>query len=129
MVVPVGGVVGRHVGQHQLGAGGLDGPPQLVWHPNPDILKGLGAHANRPTLLVGFAAETGDAEGEADAKRARKGADWVVGNDVVADPMGGADNKVVLATAAGVEHWERMSKTQVARRLADRIAQELKPTT
>lgn len=101
------------------------GPPQLHWAENPDILAGLAASAKRPRLLVGFAAETENVVEEARAKRLRKGCDWIVANDVSGDVMGGADNQVHLVTGAGVESWERASKSDVARRLAQRIADAL----
>jgi len=101
------------------------GPPQLHWAENPDILAGLAASAKRPKLLIGFAAETQNIVEEAKAKRARKGCDWIVANDVSGDVMGGADNQVHLVTDAGVESWERTSKSDVARRLAQRIADAL----
>ncbi len=94
---------------------------------NPDILATLSIPgATRPRLVVGFAAETDDVEAHARAKLARKGCDWIVANDV-SEPgvMGGADNRVTLFTATGVEHWERARKDEVARRLADRIAATL----
>jgi phosphopantothenoylcysteine decarboxylase / phosphopantothenate---cysteine ligase len=48
-----------------------------------------------------------------------------VANDVgVAGTMGGDENAVALVTAGGIERWERMAKAEVARRLAQRIAQE-----
>ncbi len=78
-----------------------------------------------PGLLVGFAAETGDVTENARAKLAAKGADWIVANDVSGDVLGGADNSVHLVTADGVEDWPRMSKAEVATRLADRIAEAL----
>jgi len=102
------------------------GPPRLEWEPTPDILATLAASASRPRLLVGFAAETRDVEAEAIAKRTRKGADWIVANDVSGDVMGGEDNKVHLIGADGTESWEHMSKTEVARRLAQRIAEALR---
>jgi phosphopantothenoylcysteine decarboxylase/phosphopantothenate--cysteine ligase len=58
-------------------------------------------------------------------KRARKGCDWIVANDVSGDVMGGAENAVHLVTEAGVEDWPRMPKDEVARRLAQRIAETL----
>src|SRR3546814_19694508 len=61
----------------------------------------------------------------ATAKRARKGCDWIVANDVSGDVMGGSDNTVHLVTDAGVESWERLPKPMVAARLAQRIAEEL----
>ncbi|MBS0502759.1 MAG: bifunctional phosphopantothenoylcysteine decarboxylase/phosphopantothenate--cysteine ligase CoaBC [Proteobacteria bacterium] len=100
-------------------------PPALALTENPDILAGLGRDARKPRLLVGFAAETNDVVTNARAKLARKGADWIVANDVSGDVMGGANNRVHLVTASGVEDWEAMPKGQVAARLADRIADAL----
>ncbi|MFD1612440.1 bifunctional phosphopantothenoylcysteine decarboxylase/phosphopantothenate--cysteine ligase CoaBC [Sphingomonas tabacisoli] len=100
-------------------------PPTLALAENPDILAGLGRDPRRPRLVVGFAAETNDVIINATAKRARKGADWIVANDVSGDVMGGADNRVHLVTEAGVEDWEPMPKEQVAAKLAERIADAL----
>jgi phosphopantothenoylcysteine decarboxylase/phosphopantothenate--cysteine ligase len=102
-----------------------DGPPPLVWQPNPDILLALAESRHRPRLLVGFAAETGNVLAEAEAKRDRKGCDWIVANDVSGDVMGGERNAVHLVTAAGAESWEEAPKDEVARRLAERIADAL----
>jgi phosphopantothenoylcysteine decarboxylase/phosphopantothenate--cysteine ligase len=102
-----------------------DGPPTLEWSANPDILAELAADARRPRLLIGFAAETRDVEAEAAAKRTRKGADWILANDVSGDVMGGERNEIHLITADGTEHWEKASKTEVARRLARKIADAL----
>jgi phosphopantothenoylcysteine decarboxylase / phosphopantothenate---cysteine ligase len=102
-----------------------DGPPDLRWHENPDILAALSASPGRPRLLVGFAAETDDVLASARAKRERKGCDWIVANDVSRGVMGGDVNQVHLVTAAGVEGWDEAPKEEVARRLAERIADEL----
>ena len=77
--------------------------------------------------MVGFAAETDDLMANAQAKRARKNADWIVANDVSPETgiMGGAENAVHLITADGVEDWPRLAKDEVARRLAARIAAAL----
>jgi phosphopantothenoylcysteine decarboxylase/phosphopantothenate--cysteine ligase len=101
------------------------GPPVLDWRRTPDILAGLATHDQRPGLIVGFAAETENVAGEAAAKRARKGADWIVANDVSGDVMGGDANAVHLITGSGSESWDLMSKAEVARRLAQRIANAL----
>ncbi len=101
------------------------GPPSLAWEHNPDILAGLTASRDRPRLLVGFAAETENVVETASAKRLAKGCDWIVANDVSSDVMGGDNNAVHLITNAGTESWERASKTEIARRLAERIADEL----
>lgn len=102
-----------------------EAPPALALAENPDILAMLARSAHRPGLVVGFAAETEQVIEHATAKRTRKGADWIVANDVSGDVMGGDANTVHLVTADGVESWERMPKGEVARRLADRIADAL----
>lgn len=102
---------------------GADTDVALKLVENPDILKSIGTRKkDRPTLVIGFAAETSDVEKHARGKLSRKGADWVIANDVSGDVMGGADNQVLLVSRAGVERWPRMAKTEVAIRLADRIA-------
>lgn len=83
------------------------GAPPLELVQNPDILAGLAADRPRPdTLVVGFAAETGDASGDvlahARAKLARKGCDLLVLNDVSGGAVFGAeDNEAVLLVADG----------------------------
>ncbi|MEO1641023.1 MAG: bifunctional phosphopantothenoylcysteine decarboxylase/phosphopantothenate--cysteine ligase CoaBC [Pseudomonadota bacterium] len=106
-------------------AGGL---PQLEFAENPDILATVSQMgAGRPKLVVGFAAETDDVVANATTKRARKGCDWIVANDVSPETgiMGGAENAVTLVTADGAEAWDRMPKTAVAQKLAERIAEAL----
>ncbi|HEV7267187.1 MAG TPA: bifunctional phosphopantothenoylcysteine decarboxylase/phosphopantothenate--cysteine ligase CoaBC [Falsiroseomonas sp.] len=101
-------------------------PPEIRLALNPDILASIAAHATqRPRLVVGFAAETENVVEHAQQKRARKGCDWIVANDVSGDVMGGAENAVHLVTATGVEDWPRLPKEDVARRLAARIAEAL----
>ena len=102
-----------------------DGPPRLDWASNPDVLAGLAAGAQRPRLLVGFAAETENVAEAAAAKREKKGCDWIVANDVSGDVMGSETNQVQLITACGSEQWAPMTKAEVARRLAERIADAL----
>jgi phosphopantothenoylcysteine decarboxylase/phosphopantothenate--cysteine ligase len=105
------------------------GAPVIELVANPDILASVAAAGpRRPTLVVGFAAETEDAVANAIAKRVNKGADWIVANDVAGDVMGGDTNTVHLVTADGVEDWPRLAKTGVARRLATRIANALTRT-
>lgn len=95
---------------------------------NPDILAALcAAGADRPRLVVGFAAETEDVVANARAKRAAKGCDWIVANDVSesAGVFGGDRNSVHVIDGGGVESWEPAAKSEVARRLAARIAAAL----
>ena len=106
---------------------GPDGPPALRMAENPDILATLGHGANRPRLVIGFAAETDDVEANAHAKLTRKGADWIVANDVSHEHgvMGGDANTVAIVSADGVERWATASKDEVARKLVERIAAAL----
>ena len=110
-----------------------EGPPALQMVENPDIPAGVGHHAKRPMLVVGFAAETQDLLKNAEAKLKRKGADLIVANDVSHDSgvgeagvMGGDRNRVRIVSASGVEEWPEMSKDEVAARLAALIAERLK---
>jgi phosphopantothenoylcysteine decarboxylase / phosphopantothenate---cysteine ligase len=94
---------------------------------NPDILATLAVPGpGRPQLVVGFAAETHGLIDHAAEKLAQKGCDWIVANDV-SQPgiMGGDENAITLISAAGPESWPRMRKTEVAARLAHRIAKAL----
>ena len=103
-------------------------PPGLVLVENPDILATLShLNANRPDLVIGFAAETENLLAHAEAKLKRKGCDWIVANDVSAEHgvMGGDDNQVHLLTRSGVEPWPPMSKEAVAARLARRIGEAM----
>ena len=102
--------------------------PALELVPNPDILATIAAAGpHRPRLVVGFAAETNDLMENAQAKRQRKNADWIVANDVSPSTgiMGGEENAVHILSAEGVEDWPRVRKTEVARRLAEKIAATL----
>jgi phosphopantothenoylcysteine decarboxylase/phosphopantothenate--cysteine ligase len=101
-------------------------PPVLTLEANPDILATLSAKGTaRPRLVVGFAAETERVVEQAAAKRTRKGCDWIVANDVSGGAFGADANRVHLITAAGTEDWPLLPKTDIAARLADRIARTL----
>lgn len=100
-------------------------PPTIELVENPDILRTLSVQAPRPGLVIGFAAETGDLEGRARAKLARKECDWILANDVSPGTgvFGGDTNQVVLLTGPGpAEAWPELDKLALARRLAARIA-------
>jgi phosphopantothenoylcysteine decarboxylase/phosphopantothenate--cysteine ligase len=102
--------------------------PALKLAANPDILATIAqAGPQRPHLVIGFAAETEDLIENAKGKRARKGADWIVANDVWpgTGAMGGDRTQVHLITAAGVEDWPPMSKDEMAARLLARAADAL----
>lgn len=102
--------------------------PTLNMTENPDVLATLSAAGNaRPQLVIGFAAETENIVANAQAKRESKGCDWLLANDVSLESgtFGGADNTIHLISADGVEDWPRMSKEDVAERLAERIVATL----
>jgi phosphopantothenoylcysteine decarboxylase/phosphopantothenate--cysteine ligase, prokaryotic len=101
-----------------------EGAPTLALTENPDILKTVGHHPQRPALVVGFAAETADVIANAQAKLARKGADFIVANDVSPETgiMGGSRNRVRIVSKDGIEDWPDLDKDEVAIRLAERIA-------
>lgn len=102
------------------------GPPNIALEENPDILATIAKkHKKRPDLVIGFAAETENVEEFARAKIAKKGCDWIVANDVSGDVMGGAENQVLLITKKKTDHWPRMAKDAVARKLAAEIAAAL----
>jgi phosphopantothenoylcysteine decarboxylase/phosphopantothenate--cysteine ligase len=99
--------------------------PALELVENPDILATLAARGGRrPHLVIGFAAETENVVDNAIAKRRKKGCDWIVANDVsaAAGTFGGDANLVHLIDDDGAETWPRLPKDDVARRLAQRIA-------
>ncbi len=105
-----------------------DGLPVMEFAENPDILKRVSQmEKGRPQLVVGFAAETNEVIDHATAKRLRKGCDWIIANDVspATGIMGGSENAVVLISEDGAEAWPRMSKDEVARQLAERMANAL----
>lgn len=102
-------------------------PAPLQLAENPDILKTIGHHANRPGLVIGFAAETQDVEANGRRKLEAKGADIIVANDVspATGIMGGDRNRVKLISASGIEEWPDLRKDEVADRLAALVAERL----
>jgi phosphopantothenoylcysteine decarboxylase / phosphopantothenate---cysteine ligase len=112
--------------------GAKAGMPKLELSENADILKTI-AHlppGQRPSLIIGFAAETENVLEHAKKKRKSKGCDWIVANDVSPETgiMGGNRNTVHIVTAAGVEDWPEMDKDKVAERLVERASAELSNT-
>ena len=100
-------------------------PPALILTENPDILATVSGDRKRPRLLIGFAAETEHIVRHAQEKRKRKGADWIIANDVSGDVMGGDANAVHIVTGEGVEYLPEMPKDQVAAALIERIARAI----
>ncbi|MEK9684925.1 MAG: bifunctional phosphopantothenoylcysteine decarboxylase/phosphopantothenate--cysteine ligase CoaBC [Rhodospirillaceae bacterium] len=98
--------------------------PVIETTENPDILKTIANRANnRPDLVIGFAAETGDVVGKARPKLRRKGCDWILANDVSigTGTFGGDLNTIHMIQEAGTEHWPEMTKVRVADCLVEKI--------
>ena len=106
-------------------------PPALRLTENPDVLAMVSVSDKRPKLVIGFAAETERVVENAKDKRKRKGADWIIANDVSGgigkSVMGGEVNAVHIVTAKAVEDLPEMAKDQVARAIVERIVDALKP--
>lgn len=100
-------------------------PAPLALTENPDILATLAKHKKRPKLLIGFAAETEKIVEHAQAKLAKKGCDWIVANDVSGDVMGGENNAFHIVTKSGVESWPDSPKDVIARKLMEKVADEI----
>ena len=103
-------------------------PASLELTANPDILAELSkAGDQRPSLVIGFAAETENVVAQAQEKLARKGCDWILANDVApaSGTFGGENNQINLIRAEGVEPWPQMTKVAVAERLCREIAATL----
>mgnify|MGYP002776996887 CR=1 FL=1 len=128
MVAAVADWKSRHVAAEKMKKRG-SAPPALILAENPDILAAVAAGRKRPPLLIGFAAETENVIENAKAKRKRKGADWIVANNVagkVGDSvMGGDLNQVHIVTAQGIESLPEMPKEDVARALVAKAAEVL----
>ncbi len=102
--------------------------PEIKLVENPDILKTVSERTeNRPALVIGFAAETGNAVAEASKKLKRKGCDWIVANDVSPEGgvFGGDKNTVHLIGLPAAQSWPEMSKEEVAQRLVQKAAEWL----
>ena len=128
MVAAVADWKSRHVAGEKMKKRG-SAPPALILAENPDILAAVAAGRKRPHLLIGFAAETENVVENAKSKRKRKGADWIVANNVAGSigesVMGGDLNQVHIVTSGGVESLAEMPKEEVARELVRRAAEAL----
>lgn len=104
--------------------------PALHLIENPDILAHIAAHpAHRPSLVIGFAAETEMVEHHAHSKLRRKNCDWIIANDVSADQaFGKEDNQITLIKKDSEDRWPRMSKIQIAEKLVEEVLTHRKKT-
>lgn len=97
--------------------------PELRLIENPDILAHIAQHPqNRPSLVIGFAAETDNVLQNATEKRKRKACDWMLANDVSdGKAFHVTENTVTLVSAKGSEAWPHMSKDAIAEKLVQHI--------
>lgn len=109
------------VADHKLKKDG-GAPPSYSLTENPDILHSIATGTPRPALVIGFAAETEALAENAAKKRAAKGCDWIVANDVSAPVFGADKNRILLSDSTGQETWPELDKTAVGTRLTERIA-------
>lgn len=102
--------------------------PNFKFIENPDILKTISIHPTlRPSLVIGFAAETENLHENAQAKLKRKGCDWIIANEVGKDADGtekafGQDyNSVTLVRNNSFDTWPHLNKAEIAEKLAQLI--------
>ncbi len=100
----------------------------LEFVPTLDVLGSVAQHKNRPTLVIGFAAETDQVAVNARAKRLRKQCDWLLANDVSTAVFGADDNEVLVISAEGEETWKRQSKADIAAKLVEKIVHHFSAT-
>jgi phosphopantothenoylcysteine decarboxylase/phosphopantothenate--cysteine ligase len=101
------------------------GVPELILEPTPDVLAELGEHRMPGQVLVGFAAETSDAESAGRAKLERKKLDLLVANLVGRDGTGfGSETNeaAILAADASGTPMRSWTKRELASAICDRIA-------
>jgi phosphopantothenoylcysteine decarboxylase/phosphopantothenate--cysteine ligase len=102
--------------------------PALRLVENPDILAEVAKKTTmRPTVVIGFAAETENITANATAKLQRKGCDLIVANSVAegTSTFGGETNQVQLIDPDRLESWPPMTKAEVADGIIRRLAVEL----
>ncbi len=98
---------------------------------NPDIVAAVAALAQRPALVIGFAAETTELIAHAREKRHRKGLDYIVANDV-SDPettFGSDQNAVHLISEHEAHYLPLATKQVIAERIISLVAHHLGSTS
>ncbi len=114
--------------QHKIKKRSNARPPVLDLEETTDILKAISQHKKyRPSLVIGFAAETQSVQENAAAKLSSKGCDWILANSVADNAgFGQNDNTVSLIRTSGAEQWQTMSKQAVAQKLTAGIIRHFK---
>ena len=98
--------------------------PQISLKENPDILNDISKSKNRPSLVIGFAAETEQLTKNAREKLTSKGCDLIIANKISKNTpvFGKENNEVTIISNANIQKWHRMTKAEIGRKLALLIA-------
>ncbi len=89
---------------------------------NIDVLKKISNNKLRPKLVIGFSAETSNLITNSKKKLTEKNCDWIVANNVGNEEVFGSNyNKVSLITKTKTDHWPKMKKSEVAKKISKEI--------
>ena len=99
----------------------------ITLYKNLDILKNISNHKFRPKLIIGFSAETSNLMKNSIQKFKSKNCDWMIANNVAnGEVFGSSYNKVSLITNSTVEHWPKLKKSEIARKITKKIVNYFK---
>ena len=99
----------------------------ITFSKNLDILKNISNHKFRPKLIIGFSAETSNLMKNSIQKFKSKNCDWMIANNVAnGEVFGSSYNKVSLITNSTVEHWPKLKKSEIAKKITKKIVNYFK---
>ena len=99
----------------------------ITFSKNLDILKNISNHKFRPRLIIGFSAETSNLMKNSIQKLKSKNCDWMIANNVAnGEVFGSSHNKVSLITNSTVEHWPKLKKSEIAKKITKKIVNYFK---
>ena len=99
----------------------------ITFHKNLDVLKNISNHKFRPRLIIGFSAETSNLMKNSIQKFKSKNCDWMIANNVSnGEVFGSSYNKVSLITNSTVEHWPKLKKSEIAKKITKKIVNYFK---
>ena len=94
----------------------------IIFKKNVDILQNISKNKNKPKLVIGFSAETTNLINSSKSKLFKKGCDWIIANNVKSQPVFGSNyNQVSFITKKNVENWNKMKKSEVAKKITKKI--------
>lgn len=97
---------------------------ELTLVPTHDIAAALGGMKQKHQRIVAFALETNDEENNAQKKRVKKNADFIVLNSTrnPGTTFRTDDNQITIISEKGKKEYEKKPKTEVARDIIDELA-------